>query len=327
MSDLRFPRVLVVGGTGFLGWHAVQEFVRRAYRVRVLALPPLPAADLFPPHVDVQLHDVNALSDGALTRLLAGQDALVFAAGVDDRALPPRPAYPFFRQGNVLGPARLFRLARQAGVRRAVLLSSYFVHFARLWPNQKLGERHPYIRSRLEQIQACLQAAEPDMEVITLGLPYIFGAMPGRIPLWKPLIDYLRAFRIVLYPRGGTACVSVQSVAQAIVGAVERGQHGAFYLISDENLTWRQMLLGLAKAMGRERLIISLPNSLVRLLLLLVKGWHALQGKESGLDPLHLAEIQTAQTFFDPEPARRALGFTQGDLQRAFAETVAACFA
>ncbi len=325
MSALRFPNVLVVGGTGFLGWHAVQEFLRRGYRVRVVALPPLPADDLFPPSVEVYLTDINALEDEALLTLLHGQDALVFAAGVDDRIVPPKPAYPFFYQGNVAGPARLFRLARQAGIRRAVLLSSYFVHFAHLWPKRRLADRHPYIRSRLEQIQACRQAAADAMEVMILGLPYIFGAMPGRIPLWKPLVDYLRASRIILYPRGGTACVSVQSVAQAIVGAVEQGQSGAYYLIGDENLTWKQMLRGLAEAMGVERTILSLPNVFVRLLLLLVKGWHALHGKESGLDPLHLADLQTAKTFFDPEPARRALGFAPGDLRRAFAETVRAC--
>ncbi len=321
----RFPNVLVVGGTGFLGWHAVQAFLRRGYRVRVVALPPLPAENLLPTDVEVYLTDINVLGDEELLALLDGQDALVFAAGVDDRVIPPKPAYPFFYWGNVAGPARLFHLARQAGVRRAILLSSYFVYFAHLWPKRKLAERHPYIRSRIEQIRACIRAGAPEMEVIILGLPYIFGAMPGRIPLWKPLVDYLRARRVVFYTRGGTACVSVQSVAQAIVGAVERGQSGTYYLIGDANLSWEQMLLGLAEAAGLKRRIVIVPNFLVRLALLLVKWWHSLRGKESGLDPAHLADIQTAETFFDPEPARRALGFAQGNLQAAFAETVKAC--
>ncbi len=325
MSNLRFPRVLVVGGTGFLGWHAVQEFLQRGYRVRVAALPPLPVENLFPAGVDLHLTDIFTLSEEALLDLLAGQDALVFAAGVDDRVLPRKPAYPFFYQGNVAGPARLFRLARQAGIQRAVLLSSYFVHFADLWPKRKLAERHPYIRSRIEQIQACIQAGAPGMDVMILGLPYIFGAMTGRTPLWKPLIDYLRASRIILYPRGGTACVSVQSVARAIVGAVERGQGGAYYLIGDKNLSWKQMLLELAQALGVKRTILSLPTPLVRFMLLAVKGWHALHGRESGLDPAYLADLQAIETFFDPEPARRALGFEPGDLNLAFAETVRAC--
>lgn len=325
MTPLRFSNVLVVGGTGFLGWHAVQEFLQRGYHVRVAALPPLPAENLFPAEVEVRLTDIHALRDEELLGLLDGQDALVFAAGVDDRVVPRKPAYPFFYQGNVAGPARLFRLARQAGVRRAILLSSYFVYFAYLWPKRKLAERHPYIRSRIEQIQACVQAGTPGMDVIILGLPYIFGAMPGRIPLWKPLVDYVRARRVIFYTRGGTACVSVQSVAQAIVGAVERGQGGTYYLIGDENLSWEQMLHGLAEALGVKRTIVTLPNFLIRLALPLVKGWHALHGKESGLDPAHLADIQTAETFFDPEPARRALGFRQGNLKQAFLETIKAC--
>lgn len=321
----RFLYVTVVGGTGFLGWHAVGEFLRHGYRVRVIALPPLPSPNLFPPQVDVHLADVNALSDAEVERLLEGQEALVFAAGVDDRTVPSRPAHLFFHQGNVAGPSRLFRLARQCGVRRGVVLSSYFVHFARIWPALKLIERHPYIRSRIEQMEACIRAAGSEMEVMLLGLPYIFGAMPGRVPLWKPLVDYLRAWKTVFYTRGGTACVSVQSVAQAIVGAVERGRGGEFYLVGDENLTWAQMLGGLAEALGIERKVIYLPNVLVRLALSLVKMWHVLQGKESGLDPAHLADLQTRETFFDPEPARRALGFAPGDLSAAFRDTIAAC--
>ncbi len=35
--------VFMVGGTGFLGYHAVRELQKRGHRVTLLALPPLPA--------------------------------------------------------------------------------------------------------------------------------------------------------------------------------------------------------------------------------------------------------------------------------------------
>ena len=111
----------------------------------------------------------------------------LFAAGVDDRVVPPRPAYPFFYKGNVLATERLVRLAVQAGVQRAVIFSSYFLEFERRWPELRLAEKHPYIRSRVEQEQAALAAAGSELNLSTLLLPYIFGSMPGRLPLWKPL--------------------------------------------------------------------------------------------------------------------------------------------
>jgi nucleoside-diphosphate-sugar epimerase len=71
-------------------------------------------------------------------------EGLIFAAGADDRTIPDAPAYPFFYKANVESTARLLRLARQAGVKKAVVFSSYFVYFARKWPEMKLGEKHPY---------------------------------------------------------------------------------------------------------------------------------------------------------------------------------------
>ena len=79
---------LIIGGTGFLGYHAALELLRRGHRVSVLALPPLSAADLLPPQVQVTLADLNVLSDADLQALLAGHDAVVYAAGADDRVTP-----------------------------------------------------------------------------------------------------------------------------------------------------------------------------------------------------------------------------------------------
>ena len=89
----------------------------------------------------------------------------------------------------------------------------------------KLGEKHPYIRSRLAQIDAALEEAGDDLSVSFLLLPYIFGTLPGKMPLWKPLIDYLDSWSPwVFYPSGGTAMVSVEEVATAAVAALEHGE-------------------------------------------------------------------------------------------------------
>lgn len=317
--------VLILGGTGFIGWHACGRFLRRGYRATVVGLPPLPQQGLFPAEVNVVLADLNALADAEVTRLLQGHDAVIFAAGADDRVTPRRPAWSFFRAANVLAAQRLFTLARQAGVKRGVLLGSYFVHFARTRPELELARHHPYIRSRLEQEQACLDATLPDLALTILELPYIFGTMPGRVPLWRPLIRYIRATPVLFYTRGGTNMTSVEHVAEAIVGAVEQGRAGERYLIGDENLTWVEFLNRLSRVLGRRKRVITLPNWAILLAFAGVKLLHWLQGREGGLDPAHLLELQAINTFFDPEPSRRALGFGSGGLDQAFAETVEAC--
>ena len=227
--------MLILGGTGFIGWHAAHEFLRRVWHVTAVALPPLLAPDLFPPEVRVELADFRTISDDAFAALLQGHDASVFAIGADDRTTPKAPASPFFKQANVDSTVRFIRLCRRAGVTGVVLLGSYFSHFARFWPELELARHHPYIRSRVEQEDAATAEAGSDITLAILELPYIFGAMPGRTPLWKPLVDYVRSAPLIIYPRGGTNCISVQYVSEAIAGAV--GKSGRF-LVGDENLAW-----------------------------------------------------------------------------------------
>jgi nucleoside-diphosphate-sugar epimerase len=318
-------KALVVGGTGFIGYHSVKEFIRRGYPVTVVARRPSSGGDLFPKEVRMVCADIDELAQEELRSLLDGHDAIVYAAGADDRTTQKAPAYDFFYKANVKSCARLFSIARQAGVKRGVLLSSYFLYFDRLWPDMKLPEHHPYIRSRKEQAEESLKVAMPDLQLMVLELPYIFGSAPGRIPLWKPLIDYIDSSFPLFYSKGGTNMIAVEHVAEAIVGAVEVGKGGERYTIGDENLTWADFLEELSDILGRKKRVITIPTFLVRVLTMLLRLTHKLQGKESGLDPVRFTDIQTLNTFFDPSPSIAALGYGRGGLRKAFRETVDAC--
>ncbi|HPS42147.1 MAG TPA: NAD-dependent epimerase/dehydratase family protein [Anaerolineaceae bacterium] len=317
--------VLVIGGTGLLGYHATLELLKRGHRVSVLALPPLPVPDLFPASVSIQFGNLNLMDDDAVVSLLSGQDAVVFAAGADDRVTPIRPAYPYFYKQNVEPVKRLASLGRKTGLKKLVILGSYFAYFDRTWPRMKLSTWHPYIRSRVEQTRAAIEAGGDQVAVMTLELPYIFGTMPGRLPLWKPLIKYVASNLPLLYPRGGTTCVTVTQVAQSIAGAVERGEAGKCYPVGGENLTWEQLLQKFVAAAGKRKRVIILSDGLVRLGTRLVKLLHQFQGREGGLDPVRFVELQTANTFIDPAESQFILGYSPADLDAAIRETVAVC--
>ena len=319
-------KVFILGGTGFIGYHTTLALLKQGHTVETLALPPLPEEGLFPEGVSIHLGNFNQMKDQELLDLMSGCGAVVFAAGADDRVTPKKPAYPFFYQANVLSAKRFFTLAKTAGVSRGVLLNSYFAYFDRVWPELKLSEHHPYIRSRREQEEVVLSLTDRAFSVAILELPYIFGRMPGRTPLWQPLVKYLHwPLPWVFYPRGGSAMVSVENVARAIVGAMKEDVETGFYQIGDENLTWAAFLERLAEAAGLEKQVVTLPDWVLRVGLWALKTWHGLQGRESGLDPLELVHLQTAETYFDPKPAQEKLGFSGGDLEDAFRETVLGC--
>jgi len=320
-------RVFILGGTGFIGWHALRAFVARGWQATVISLPSPPTDGLLPDGVRLVLQDVSAMPDRDVLELLRGHDAAVFAAGADDRVTPKAPAREFYFDANVRACVRFFSLAKRAGIKRGVLLGSYFAHFARIWPELELAKHHPYIASRLAQEEESFAAALPDLELCCLELPYIFGTMPGRRPLWTPLVRYVSRTPVIFFPRGGSNMVAVEHVAEAVVGAVERGRAGASYLVGDENVCWRDWLGRISELAGRKKPVVTIPDSMARASARLVRLRHRLAGREGGLDPVEFMRIQTRETFFDPDPARRELGFGCGGLDEALAATVKASLA
>lgn len=319
-------KVFVLGGTGFLGYYAVLELLRRGHEVTVLALD-LPKEDLLPPEVKFKLANIDACSDHDVRGMLAGQDAMVFAIGLDDRFVPPAPAYDFFYKANVIPTERMFRLASESGLRRAVLTGSYFAYFNRIWPDMELDKRHPYIRVRREQAEAAF-AASGDMAATVLELPYIFGNMPGRTPLWAPLIKYIASPWPLFYTPGGTTMITVEHVAEAIAGAVERPRGKACYPVGDRDVPWKEMVETFSRLVGRNQTMVPTPGFMAGLAAHGI-AWHMRRkGREHGLNPVHFIDLQTIETYIRPEDkqaSRQALGFGSGGLEQALEATVAAC--
>jgi len=316
-------KVFIVGGTGFLGYHTILEFLNNGWEATAVGLPSALPESSFPPGINLILRDIIAIPDEELLDLLGDHQAFVFAAGMDDRVIPKKPAYPKFHRANVEVPVHLLMLAKQAGIKNAVVFGSYFAHFHRLWPNLKLADRHPYIRSRVAKENAVTSI--PGLNVSVLELPYIFGDAFGKRSLWYPLVQYLRAMPFILCMHGGTACISVKTVGKAAYSVIKRGEGNTFYPICQENLTWSQLLTRLALAEGRRIKVVAFPTWIIKLGMHIIFLFLKSQGKESGLNPLFFSDMQCAQTFLDSEFACKTLGYQLDDLDESFKATMDSC--
>jgi nucleoside-diphosphate-sugar epimerase len=321
-------KVMIIGGTGFLGYYAGLAFLGRGHEVATISLPDIPLGDWFPKEIKVEYGNVFEMPEIELQAMLAGYDALVYSVGPDDRVTPPAPAYAFFHERLVEACAKVVAAAREAGVKRCVVLNSYFATFNRSHPEKKLAERHPYIRCRVEQAERVIAEGKDTMDVMVLELPYIFGTMPERVPLWKDvLLERLRTSSVILYPKGGTNMIAVEHVAEAIVGATEQGQHGQRYPIGDVNMSWNEMIAIMLDAMGMKKKILNIPKWAAVLGGKQMQKEHESAGKESGLDPVWLMkDIMTDTLYFDPTESQRALGYGSGGIEASIEKTVRACY-
>ena len=222
--------ILMIGGTGLLGSAAAQLFIDKGHSVKTLSLPPLPVGAPLPKEMEIILKDANKLSDDEMLTIMQGCDMFVFATGVDERVEFSAPVYDAYYKYNIAPLERLLPLAKKAGIKGAVVCGSYFAWLAKQKPEMHLCDKHPYIKSRIDQEKVCEKYSDKDFQVGVLELPYIFGTQPGRKPVWVILIEQLQRFEkmpFTMYPAGGTAMLTVRQVGQAMVGAAEQAFEAA----------------------------------------------------------------------------------------------------
>jgi nucleoside-diphosphate-sugar epimerase len=131
---VRFEKVVVTGGSGLLGRFVVDELCGRC-AVTVL--------DIEPPSQKVSYRQTDILDLEAISATIAGHDAIVHLAGIDDGNDFPDEVY--FRT-NVQGTWNLLHAAERARIRKVVVASStavYGVGRDRIPDYLPIDEDHP----------------------------------------------------------------------------------------------------------------------------------------------------------------------------------------
>jgi len=316
-------KVYMIGGTGLLGSQAAKELLERGHEVTTMSLNAPPGAKL-PAGMKVEYGDYMKLSDDELRARLSGYEGFVFAAGVDERIEVPPPSYDFFKKHNVDNFKRIITLAKESGAKHAVVCGSYFSHFDKVRPKENYTKWHPYIRVRREQEEVCMKMAGPKFDVAVLELPYIFGAQPGRKPVWAFVVKMLRKMKpVAFFCKGGTAMVTVKQVGQAIAGALERNRGGKCYPIGYYNLTWREWLKIFYKHMGYpKKKIITLPTWMFKFGLRAMRNKQKKHGLEGGVHMVKFSRLQCTKQFIDKSLGCEPLGVKPDDLDAAIGESV-----
>jgi uncharacterized protein YbjT (DUF2867 family) len=296
-------KILILGGTGFVGRHLCEKLARLQWRVTVptrrasnaQAVQVLPLVDV----VQADVHD-----EAALTQLVAGHDAVVNLVAI----LHGKPAD--FERMHVELPAKLARACLAAGVPR-------LVHVSALGADPLHPEAAPslYLRSK-SQGEAVLQgAAALGLQLSVLRPSVIYGADDQFLNLFARLQRVLPVM-----PLAGAAArfqpVWVEDVAQAITRCLQdRSTIGKITeLCGPDVFTLRQLAQLAARASGinhgRGRPVIPLSRALGRLqarLMELAPG-QPLMSRDN-LDSMRVDNVASGQW-----PGLQTLGITPAAL-------------
>jgi nucleoside-diphosphate-sugar epimerase len=241
-------KVLVVGGTGALGGHAALHLAARGHDVSIGGRNPANPAT---PMAQMPFVQGDYVAGDFTADRLRGFDWVVFAAGNDPRHVPPGSDFAaFLHQANHVAVPAFFAACRDAGVKRAVQLGSYYHQAA-----PQLIEGNVYIQSRKAACEGARAQASADFGVVSVNAPFMVGSVPG-LPsmIFEPYVHWAQGkLPIPTYgPAGGTNFMSFRSLSEAIEGALERGDSGRAYLVGDEDLSFTEYFQMFFKAAGSD---------------------------------------------------------------------------
>ena len=319
--------VFMVGGTGLLGCEAAISLIKKGHKVTSVALPPLPEGAPIPEEMEIIFCDINKKTDEEIEELLKGNDVFIYAAGVDERVEFPAPVLEYYHKYNIAPLERLFPICKKVGVKRAVVLGSYFAYLAKERPDMKLTEKNKYFKSRVMQEECCESFADDSFSVAVLELPYIFGTQPGRKPVWTILIEqlaFMDKWPFTMYPKGGTAMLTCRQVGQAIAGAAERQKSGFEAIpIGMYNMKWNDFLSIVygARGMGYDRKIVGVAPWMMKMGMIKAVKDYKKRNIDSGIDPFNLPYVMDLDLFINNAYCK-ALGVVEDDIEAAIADSI-----
>jgi nucleoside-diphosphate-sugar epimerase len=246
-------KILVTGGTGFVGSHAVGALQRSGHAVRLLARNPAKVADVLGPlGAAVDEVVVGDMTDpDRVSEALEGCDAVVHCAaeiGVAGGRGPTSAA-------NIEGSRLVIGGALDRGLDPVVHISTVMVHLPTtdpvLGPESPLAEPLSAYGAQKSTIERFVQERQrAGAPVTTLVVGGVYGPISPHLD--GSFSALLAALESGMYaPDSGLGVVDVRDLAVIIGRATEPDRGPRRYLVSGRYVTWEEWAALLAEASGR----------------------------------------------------------------------------
>jgi len=317
-------KVLITGGTGFLGTHIVRQFLdsgEKNLRVMASSVPEwMKDAGVEPAEGSVTNRDdvANAVKNVSAIFHLAGK----VSRDNEDAAV--------MNAIHLNGTRLVCEAAKENGVKAMVLASSSGTVavsedeqvFDETFPQPvEIFSRWAYYASKYYQERTALQNFDGDGRRLAILNPsLLLGPDDERLSSTKPVLDFL-ARKIPYTPSGGLNFVDARDAAAAFITALEKGRHQEKYLLGAANMTFPEFFGRLERLSGVAAPMLRMPKQLAmtgaNFISSVFKNW----GKASPVAP---KEVEQAEYFwyFDSSKAEEELGFAPRDPQETLNDTI-----
>lgn len=317
------PRIMVIGGTGFIGRNLTRRLVARGHRVRVLSRGSTgPFSDLGD---RVQLTDASLHDEAALVGAMAGIDCIFNLARSNDVTWEDALA-------NDVGVAlRISRAARRAGVGRMIYtgtIASYDMSnpgrvITEAVPFLNMDQRNIYARSKAECERRLLEVQHGEGVPVSIARPGIVLGDGGPLQHWG-IGRWHGAGAVRLWGDGRNPLpfVLVDDVSDGLIAMMETAAAAGedFNLVGDPMFTGRDYFDAIHRRLGARLTVTSSNLTMLWLADLAKQGLKRHVLRRSGTPRISRVDWLSRGHLsrFDNAKARRLLGWAPESDREAF---------
>ncbi len=317
-------KILLTGGTGFLGKNVARCLVRHRHALRVLTRA---GSDLdgLPDGTEVRRGDVTDLD--SLRRAAEGCEAVVHMAALVKMWVPD-PAR--FDSVNVGGLRNALQAARE--VRARLVYTSSFIAVgpagpepadeSRVHPGDAYRNAYERTKARAEAEARAAAAAGEDLVILYPGVVYGPGDLTDGNLVVKMVADHVRGKLPGIIGPGDRiwSYAFVDDVAEGHAQALERGGKGERYFLGGENATLNGLFALLQRLEG-----VAPPRHLPYAVASMVGGaqllWAELTGHPPQLTP-EVVDVFREHWAYTSAKAERELGYRPTPLEEGLRRTL-----
>ncbi len=317
-------KILITGGTGFLGSHIVRQFIEAGEKnLRVMASR-VPG---WMTDSGVEACEGSVTNADDVAAAVKNVSVIYHLAGKVSR---DNADAALMNAVHVQGTRILLEAATEAKVKTVVLASSSGtiaiseekeILDETYPPPMELISRFAYYSSKFYQEKTALENFDgKGKKLVILNPSLLLGEGDERMSSTKPVLDFM-AGKIPFVPSGGLNFVDVRDTAAAFLSAADKGGHQEKYLIGAENLTFEKFFKRLERLCGVSAPALRIPKAIS------VPGANMIDGlykKWKRTPPFEAKEVEQAELFwyFDSSKAIETFGFDPRDPQETLYDTI-----